>query len=438
MPRYVRLASVLLSVTALLGHARAQGTPDFERAPINYSQATPNDEVARLLKKIAHTEVSFTGSDNEVLRTVLQALNIPIESQIVVFSRTSLQAGLIRPSRPRALYFSDSVYLGWVPGGLIEVAAIDPILGPIFYSFDPEDARDRRRSFVRETSCLRCHGGTFVRDIPGIFARSVFPSENGDPLLRHGTEIVDDETPFERRWGGWYVTGYTGTQPHRGNTFGREVGDRLDFKPSEQRPAELTSFFDTTKYLAPTSDMVALLVFEHQLAMHNSLTSAGQRARRMIDYQHALQKSAKEPITDEPTYDSVKSVFASVTEDVLDHLLFRQAAPLPEGIQTNAAFALTFAKSAQRDQRGDSLKDLSLHGRLFTHRCSFLIYTEAVTALPVSLKEQIFTQLDAVLRSADPRGRYAYLEPEEKRRIREILMETHPEAQRYFQPAIQR
>jgi hypothetical protein len=427
------LAGVAVVLGAVTGSAQ-QNEP-FEQPPINYSRAKSRDAVAGLLQRIARREIVLAGPDREILRGVLQALQIPVESQVVVFSRTSLQAGLIRPEHPRALYFSDSVYVGWVPEGLVEVAAIDPELGPVFYSFDPQDAREATRTFVRESSCLRCHGGTFVREIPGLLARSVFPSERGDPLLRHGTDLVDDETPFEKRWGGWYVTGYQGKDAHRGNTFAAEKDNQLVFNPSEARPAELSQYFDTARYLAPTSDVVALLVFEHQLAMHNSLTKAGQSGRRMMDYQHALQKSLGEPFTDEPAYDSVKSVFAGAVEDVLDHLLFRNAAPLPAGTAGGDAFRRAFATGARKNAAGASLKDLSLQGRLLANRCSYLIYSASFEALPAPLKRRVLERLSAVLKGEDASGRYAYLEKTEKRRILEILRETYPgsDATKYFE-----
>lgn len=410
----------------------AQNSPDYEQPPINYSKAQPEDAVARLLARLARGEVAFGGSDREILEGVLRELRVPIASQVVVFSRTSLQANLIRPSRPRAVYFSDDVYVGWVQGGLIEVAAIDPVLGPVFYSIDPNDVRAKSRTFVREDSCLRCHGGTFIRDVPGLFARTVFPSDRGEPLLRHGSSIVDDTTPFADRWGGWYVTGYTGTEPHRGNTFAGEREERLEFSPNPKRPADLTQFFDTSRYLAPTSDVVALLVMEHQMAMQNALTHANQRARKMLDYQHALQKSFGEPSTDEPTYDSVKSVFASAVENVVDHLLFRDAAPLPPGIQGHEDFRRAFATGVPRAADGSTLKDLSLEGRLFALRCSYLIYSDTFRTLPAPLLHRIFARLHEALTSEDPKNRYAYLEADEKRRILTLLTETHPEARRQF------
>lgn len=410
----------------------AQSSPDYEQPPINYSKADPDDAVTRLLTRIARGEVSFGGSDREILEGVLRELHVPVSSQVVVFSRTSLQANLIRPSRPRALYFSDTVYIGWVQGGLIEVAAIDPVLGPVFYSIDPDDARAKSRTFVREDSCLRCHGGTFIREVPGLFARTVFPSDKGEPLLRHGSGIVDDTTPFADRWGGWYVTGYTGTEPHRGNTLGSEIAEKLEFSPNAKRPTDLTEFFDTSRYLAPTSDVVALLVMEHQMAMQNALTHANQRARKMLDYQRSLQKSFGEPQTDEPSYDSVKSVFTSAAENVVDHLLCHNAAPLPAGVQGSAGFRQAFASGVPRSASGASLKDLSLDGRLFALRCSYLIYSDTFRALPAPLLDRIFARLHDALTSTDPKNRYAYLETEEKRRIMALLTETLPEARAQF------
>ena len=411
---------------------QAQGLPEYERPPINYSQTAPKDAVARLLKRIATREATLTGSDNEILRAVLRELNVPVESQVVVFSRTSLQAGLIRPNHPRALYFSDSVYVGWVPGGLIEVAAIDNELGPVFYAFDPQDAREARRTFVRESSCLRCHGGTAASDIPRLFERSLFTTEKGEPLSRHGSELVDDGTPFERRWGGWYVTGYLGKQNHRGNAFGLERGEQLEFSPSEKRPMDVSGYFDASKYLTTTSDVVALLVFQHQLAMHNSLTRAGYNYRRALADQQSQQKSGSGPATSEPAYESIKGVFENAATDVVDHLLFRNAAPLPEGIAGTETFRRTFATDTRRSRKGDALKDFSLRGRLFANRCSFLIYSDSFKALPTPLKDRILDGLYVALHDDDPKGRYAYLEQEERHRIFEVLGETLPEAEEHF------
>jgi hypothetical protein len=431
--RVIRRCARLVVVGAVVVGAtlvRAQNEPDYERPPVNYSAATPRDAVTRLQQRIAAGEIKLAGDEKDVLRALLNELGVAPESQVLVFSKTSLQRARIGPDRPRALYFSDHVYVGWVPGGLIELTAIDPNLGPVFYSFDLPALRHGGAKIVRDSDCLRCHGGTFVRDIPGVFARSVFPAATGEPMLRFGSEIVDAQTPFEQRWGGWYVTGYHGKQSHRGNVLGADAGDQLVFEPSVKRPDELSAFFGVSDYLAPTSDVVALLVFEHQLAMQNSLTRATQASRRMLAYQRSLQEQFKEPITDEPTYDSVKSVFASSVQDVVDHLLFRGEAALPEGVTGGEAFRKTFAQHAPRSAAGHALKDLLLRERIFANRCSYLIYSESFLTLPEPLKARIFERLRTALRSADPKDRYSYLGDDEKRRIYEILIETHPEAKR--------
>ena len=411
-----------LILAASLGEIRAQGTRLYEKPPINYSHTQPQDAIARLVRRIAAKEVALQGSDQEIVRGVLRELGISPESQAVVFSRTSLQGGLIRPAHPRALYFSDSVYLGWIPGGLVEAVAIDPALGPVFYSFDPQDARDGRRTFVRETSCLRCHAGTAVNNLPGLLALSGATGSDGEPLAEKQAELADDSTPFERRWGGWYVTGYAGRQNHRGNAFAREVSGQIDFTPTDRRPMELSGNFATTDYLAPTSDIVALMILEHQVAMHNSLTRAAYRVRQ-----------AWAPSTGSAPQEDKERVLADAAEDLLDHLLFRSAAPLPDGIEGSTGFRRVFSADARRTHAGDSLQDLSLHGQLLANRCSYLIYSESFSALPSPLKDRVLDQLAAILQGGDASGRYGYLEAGEKRRILEVLTETHPEARRHLQ-----
>ncbi len=415
----VCLGSVLL---------RSQSAPGYEHPPVNYSATTPRDGIMRLKLRLAKGDVALAGGELQMVQTLLTELGVSADTQTLVFSRTSFQRSRIRPDQPRALYFSDSFYVGWVPGGLVEVTAIDPQLGPVFYTMELPGGRRGAPKIERDADCLRCHGGAFVREIPGVFVRSVFPDANGDPLLRHGTQLVDDETPFEQRWGGWYVTGYRGATAHRGNAFAFEKGDQLVFAPALKRPAELSAFFDTTAYLKPTSDVVALLVSEHQMAVQNSLTHAGFAARRMTTYQHGLQKTFMEPETDEPVYDSVKSVFASSAQDVVDRLLFLHAAPLPSGITGHPNFVKNFARGAPRSAGGHALKDLQLGERLFAQRCSYLIYSESFRALPETLKVRILDRLDSALRSRDPKDRYAYLPSDEKQRIRDILIETHPDA----------
>ena len=76
-------------------------------------------------------------------------------------------------------------------------------------------------------------------------------------------------------------------------------------------------------------------------------------ARRMLDYQRGLQRAFKEPETDEPAYDSVKSVFAGATRELVDALLYKDEAPLPNGVAGDPAFTAAFAAGAIRTQGGE-------------------------------------------------------------------------------------
>ena len=402
---FLRVVRVLLLVSAAASARAQQQVPDYELPPVGYSKASPDTAVTELQRRIAAGELTFKETGRELLLAVLGALHVPVESQTVVFSKTSLQKDRISPATPRALYFSENVYVGWVPGGLIEVAAIDPRLGPVFYSLKANVA-DEPKAFVRDPACMLCHGYFFIRDVPSLIALTIFPDRDGETIARSDFDLVNDATRFEKRWGGWYVTGYTGKQDHRGNAFASGAGKEMKFVPSEKRPAELSEFFDTSRYPAGTSDMLTLLILEHQMAAQNTITRVGQNVR--------LAKFASE-------------------YEVVDQLLFRRSVRLPEGVAKNETFLKRFMADAKRSRAGDSLKDVAAEGRIFKNRCSYLIYSEAFAALPAELKARIFNVLYDALHDESPAGRYAYLEPEEKRRIYEILVETHPEARAHFE-----
>jgi hypothetical protein len=424
-----RRTSLGLSAALLFVAVAPAATETYEQSPMNYSASQPNDAITRLQARIASGEAKLGGRDRDMLQALMQELKVPVESQVLVFSKTSLQRERISPDHPRALYFSDNCYLGWVPSGLVEVTVIDPLLGPIFYQLDPDKARtDGAASFKRDSDCLRCHGGTFVRDIPAVFVRSLHTDANGEMLLRGGSEVVDFRTPFTNRWGGWYVTGKHGSVLHRGNVFTEEKNEELvvDFKRGAN-VTKLDKFFDTSRYLTNSSDILALLVLEHQTAMQNTITRAGMNCRRMLEYQAALQRELKETSTNELAYESVRSVFAGAVRDIVDDLLFYREAELPAGLQGALAFQRAFQASAPRAANGQTLKDFSLEGRLFQNRCSYLIYSESFLALPAQLKKRVYARLEQLLTGPEAEPRYAHLESAERAQITRILRETHPE-----------
>ncbi len=394
----------------------------FERRPISYSTTAPHDSITALKLKLAAGEIRWEGDEKSIVRRLLSALGIPESSQLLVFSKTSFQKDRISPSRPRALYFGDEVYVGWCPGGLVEVAAVDPVLGPVFYSFDPRSAKEASR-FERDPDCMRCHGGTFVRDIPGLLARSMFCDANGQPLLVLGTELVEDSTPIEKRWGGWYVTARKAGPRHRGNlVLAAEQEPSPAQLSANANLASLDKLVDTSPYLVPTSDVTALLVFEHQVSVENALTRANQQCLRMMNYQTNLQAELKETVTTEPTYESVKHSFSEAAQQVCDALLCRDAAALPPaGIAGVGTFVHDFEKSGQAAGNHPSFKSLELHSRLFRYRCSYLIQSSSFDNLQPTLRRRVLQRLWRVLSEPTSDPRYEYLEPQERQAIRDLI-----------------
>lgn len=427
-------SSLILSLGFVIG-IRAQGIEEYEQAPIRYSATAAKDATQKLETKFVSGELALPSSDKETVRLILREMNVPVESQVIVFSKTSVQRGLIAPRHPRTIYFNDDCYIGWVPGGLVEVASFDPQLGPIFYTFDPRPlVKQEVPRFKRDNDCLSCHGGSFVRGIPGVFVRSVNTTDSGDPLLQFGSKVVDHTTPFKDRWGGWYVTGTHGDSTHQGNVFAADKNRELKVDYTKgANITDLSRFFPVDNLLTNSSDIVALLVLEHQTAMHNAITRAAYNARRMLAYQHNLQADLKEPVTEEPSYESVKRVFDSSAQDVVDHLLFKDEAILPEdGVKGSNAFHLVYEQGGVRTKDGRSLRDLRLDRYLFKYRCSHLIYSKQFLALPKPLKQRIYARLEKALDEDDPEPRYDYLSKQERISITEILRETHPELKAFW------
>ena len=418
----IRLRFLAVMLVSLFAHSALGDEDPFERAPISYSRTIPQDAITVLKSRLASGEIRLEGDERQVVRSLLKALAIPEASQMLVFSKTSFQKDRINAAHPRAIYFSDEVYVGWCPGGLVEIAAIDPVLGPVFYSFDPHAVQEGIR-FQRDAECLRCHGGTFVREIPGLLARSVFTDTAGQPVLSLGSELVDATTPIEKRWGGWYVTALRAGPRHRGNVIlstehepvPQELAVRANLK-------SLDKLVDTEPYLTSSSDITALLVFEHQVSVQNVLTKANHECLRMMAYQKGLQKELKETVTEEPTYESVRHVFSNAAQEVMDALLSKNEAALPEkGIEGAGGFATAFQAGAKEAVGSHSLKQLDLHQRLFKYRCSYLIQSTSFDRLQPILRRRVLQRLGHVLSDPAPEPRYAYLEPAEREGIRQVV-----------------
>ena len=115
----------------------ARRVRDFEKPPHNYWERPLKDRFTQIKAALESGKLPLDHSSEKVFVTsLLKALNISPATQTLVYSTTSLQLRRISPRNPRALYFNEDIYVGWVPGGQIEIASIDPDLGGIYYIFD--------------------------------------------------------------------------------------------------------------------------------------------------------------------------------------------------------------------------------------------------------------------------------------------------------------
>lgn len=405
---------------------QAQSLPVYELPPIHYSEATASNRVSALAARLLADPALIKGeSEQATLRKTLGLLGIPVETQVLVFSKTSLQRGLISPKTPRALYFSDDAYLGWVPGGLMELAVTDPSLGLAFYRFD---ARSHKRPpmIERDDDCLSCHAGPLTRDWPALLARSVFPDETGEPIGPAGSFLVEQDTVLSNRWGGWYVTGRHGGETHLGNLVVAEFdpGQPVDRTPGANL-TDLATLVSTAPYPRTGSDIVALLVLEHQVGMHNRFAEGALRVRQWTHYQRELQRELGEPVSEEPVGTALR-VVQGEAQRIIEHLLFVGEAALPEGgIQGDPAFQEAFRRDRHADSQGRSLKDLDLQTRMFQWRCSYLIYSDAFASLPATLRTEVLRRLWQILAGDEPPRPFTHLPAEERAAIHGILLATH-------------
>ena len=378
----------------------------FDEDTISYSKAKSTGKVAKLQERMDKGEVELLRDDQfDYLLSVLEKLRVKKSSQMLVFSKTSFQRERIDPQHPRALYFSDDVYVGFIPGSpLLEITEVDPKLGAVFYTLDTSQTRPR---FTRNDQCLECHASSKTMGVPGHVLRSFATDEKGVVDLSSGTSLVNHRTPIEERWGGWYVSGTHGEQTHRGNLVGKE-----DFQRHEREPnfrgnlTKLDSFFDPKPYPAKSSDIVALMVLEHQTHMQNFIT------RLNYESTIALQQ-----------YGHVRYL-KSATEAFVKYLFLVEEAPLKSPVQGVSTFAKEFMAEGPRDKKGRSLRQLDLKSRLFQYPCSYVIYSDAFNALPKVMKEKVYARMFEILSGKETSADYQKLEPETRRSILEILLET--------------
>lgn len=375
------------------------------------------DRVAALNRRLAAGDARLDfGPRAGYLPSLLAALDVPIDSQIAVFSRTSLQSPLINSRNPRTIFFNDSVAVAWMAGGFIEVAALDPRQGAVFYELP--QASVPTPQLRRDTRCLTCHYSTATLGVPGYLVRSIPSAIDGMILPWLGNYTTDHRSPLEERWGGWYVTGRSAGR-HLGNApIADRTAQELRIDASNQNVSTLTDRFDTTRYLSPFSDIVALLVFDHQTRMTNLLTRLGWEAR--------IAEQDRRP-------DSAAALDRAAVE-VVDYMLFVDEAPL-DGVSGISGFAERFSALGPRDGKGRSLRDLDLEHRLLRYPCSYMIYSDAFDALTPAAKDAVYRRLWRVLSGAETAAKYVTLSAADRRAVAEILRETKSDLPPSFGPA---
>jgi hypothetical protein len=405
-----------------LAFAVSASAVDLDRPPINYSSATSSDAVAAFFHKVRSGKAAVEWDDDcGYLASLLKNLDIPLSSQVLVFSKTSLQRARISPKTPRAIYFNDEVAVGYCyRGNVLEIAAADPNLGMVFYSADQESGEGA--TVTRQTeSCLICHGSSANQGFPGYLTRSVSAGRSGEPVLARGTKRVDHTTPLSDRWGGWYVTGKSGGQTHQGNRLfdersGEPVGSDgtnvLDLKP----------YFTVANYLTPHSDLVALMVLEHQGEAYNRLTRANFLTRLALNEQAELNKAFGRPANERS--ESIARRIQGACEPLVQYFLFCEEAPLTEAVVGTSAFAKEFTARGPFDPRGRSLREVDLRSRMFRYPMSYLIYSRAFDGLPAEAKEQVYLRLWEVLSGKDQSKPFAHLTAADRQAVLEILRET--------------
>jgi hypothetical protein len=399
---------------------------DIDREPIRYATAPTDNAVSRLLSRLDAGEVTLNYEEGfGYLRSLLRELRVPESSQTLVFSKTSLQRHRIGPKSPRAIYFNEDVYVGFCQqGDVAEISAVDPRLGTVFYTLDQHPAA--RPKIQRQTdSCLICHASSHNQGLPGHLVRSVYPDREGYPELAGGSYRIDHRSPLRERWGGWYVSGTAGGQPHLGNRLVRQRDNprHLDEEPALET-TDLASLFDTKRYLTPHSDLVALLVLEHQAEMHNLIARATLETRIALQQETDLNRDLGNPA--DHRFESTTSRVRSVGEPLVRYLLFSGEPRLTAKVAGTSDFARDFARQGPHDRQGRSLHELDLRTRLFVHQCSYLIYSRAFDALPGLVKDFVLRRLWDVLTGHETGAEFAHLSAAQRRTILEILLQTKP------------
>jgi hypothetical protein len=400
---------------------------DSEYPVMRYGRTPTHNAIAQLQQRLAAGSVKLTfTAPRGYLDSLLQALAIDPSSQVLVYSKTSLQKGKISAATPRALYFDANTYVGYVQDGEnLELAAMDSELGQVFYTL-PNHALAAPQLQRETLTCLACHDTYEMSGggVPRFLLMSSYVDIHGNQLTHEDSILTTDETPLESRWGGWYVTGHTGQQVHVGNILVTDVQQLVKLDAVRRGNIDtLDELFDTKPYLTDKSDVVALLVLQHQETVQNLIT------RVNFEVRNALARAG-----DKPGALAVKTraELQGFMDDLAKAMLFGDAVPYTDAIRGNSGFDVWFQQQGLKDPQGRSLRELDLKTRLLRYPLSYLVYTPAFDGLPEYARDYLFGRFAAVLQGHDAADSYAFMSMTERRATLQILTATKPAFAQYL------
>ncbi|MEI8281609.1 MAG: hypothetical protein WCG75_04305 [Armatimonadota bacterium] len=398
----------------------------YSDIPAEFTAQNMADPVSSMMERIRTGSLKLTFEPKQgYLKSILKELDISLESQILVFSKTSLQSNFISPMTPRALYFNDHAYVGWIPNApVIELIGIDPKVGPVFFTLSNQVVPIPK--LVRQTmDCFQCHFSSMTGQIPGLMVRSVFAGPDGMPRFANGSFRTTSTSEIKNRWGGWYVTGQHGNQRHMGNEVAR--GDEQASVIDTKRGANVTDlgrYFDFKNYASPHSDIVALMVAEQQLTIQNQITKASFLTRRAVKEATDLLKFG---FSSDHVNNQIKDRVQNACEPLVQALLCSGEPILTDPIKGSSGFSAYYSQSSPPDTIGRRLSELDLKTKLLKYSCSPMIYSTAFANIPIEAKSQVYHRFREVLSGKDQSKSFEHLTVDDKKNIREILAQTLPD-----------
>lgn len=427
----MRRSTILIVGCALAAVALLAANRPSVSAPVRDTRGvaadSSRDPMARLHTEIlAGRRTLVWDSARGYLPSLLHELDIPVSSQVFVFSRTSLQTDRIAPWTPRAIYFNDDVYVGFVQESpILEIAAVNPTSGGVFYTLT-QTPRDKATANRESMTCLMCHQSRGATGgVPGFMVLSTLADRMGYPMTGVHEGSTTDATPHKQRYGGWYVTGQVGDNGHAANRYAdklnHEVADKASYRaafasaPTAERQ-NFVQLFDTAAYLTGQSDVVALMVLTHQTVVHNRITALHEAAR----------EAAMSAISTGGSADTITPRLRGAVENLARAMLFIGEAPLVAKVQGSTTFAADFARRGPFDKQGRTLRTFDLEKRLFRYPMSFLIYSESFDALPANAKKEVYARLWTLLLGRDPLPD-VQMPASDRSAIADILSATKPD-----------